>query len=359
MSASSGMNHAPTGRLAVVCEPREFVVAAAHLDHGHIFGQCNGLVEAGAQIKWVFDPDHGKMLAFQEKFTVARAARCLQEILDDPAVQLVAAAAVPNRRGPLGCLVMESGKDYFTDKTPFTSMDQLAMAREVVAATGRKYAVYFSERIHVECAVHAGHLVQQGAIGKVVQTMGTGPHRLNASARPSWFFRREEYGGILCDIGSHQAEQFLFFTGSTDARVMHARASNCANPNYPELEDFGECVLSGDNDSHGYFRIDWLTPKGLGTWGDGRLLILGTEGYIELRKYTDIASNHGGDQLLLVDSKGEHRIPCAGKVGFPFFGELVRDCLDRTEKAMTQEHAFKAAELCIQAQNLADSAPGV
>lgn len=353
MSTSDGMTYAPKGKPAPVCQAGDFVMAAACLDHGHIYGQCNGLVEAGAELKWVYDSDPARVRAFVEKFPQARPARSLEEILDDPAVHLVAAAAVPCDRGPLGCRVLRAGKDYFTDKAPFTTLEQLAAARETVAATGRKYAVYFSERLHSECSVHAGTLVAEGAIGRVVQTLGTGPHRLSAPARPAWFFEREKYGGILCDIGSHQCEQFLFFTGAKEARIVHAAARNVAHPSHPGLEDFGECNLVADNGAFGYFRVDWFTPDGLGTWGDGRLIILGTEGYIELRKYIDITTANGLDQLLLVDNKGEHRIPCAGQVGFPFFGQLVLDCLHRTERAMSQEHTFKAAELCLLAQRAA------
>ena len=353
--SSDGMTHAPKGHRNQVCGPGEFQIAAVHLDHGHIYGQCNGRVEDGAEIKWGFDPDPEKVTAFQKAFPGARAARSLEEVLEDESVRLVAAAAVPCERGPLGGRVLDAGKDYFTDKTPFTTLEQLEEGRQAVDRTGQKYTVYYSERLHVECAVEAGRLVQSGAIGRVVQTLGTGPHRLNANARPPWFFKRREYGGILCDIGSHQCEQFLFFTGARDARILHAAARNTANPLHPELEDFGDCTLAADNGASGYFRVDWLTPAGLGSWGDGRLFILGTEGYIELRKYIDVTTSNGPDQLLLVDSKGEHRIPCQGRVGFPFFGQLIEDCLHRTETAMTQEHIFKAAELCLKAQNLSDA----
>jgi predicted dehydrogenase len=210
--------------------------------------------------------------------------------------------------------------------------------------------VYYSERLHVECAIHAGVLVRQGVIGRVVQVLGLGPHRLNAPSRPGWFFERAKYGGILCDIGSHQIEQFLYYSGAEDARVSHAAAGNFANPGYPELEDYGEASLIAEDGASGYFRVDWLTPDGLRTWGDGRTFILGTEGYIELRKYIDVARDAEGDQLYLVNAEGEQHLELRGKVGFPFFGELIVDCLNRTEKAMTQEHAFKAAELCLKAQ---------
>lgn len=346
-----GMNYAPKGKPAPVCGPGEFVFAATALDHGHIYGQCNGLVEAGGELRYVFDPDPEKVAAFQKSFPQAKAAGSLDEIFQDGDVRLVAAAAIPNLRGPLGCRVMESGRDYFTDKTPFTTLEQLETARATAARTGKKYMVYYSERLHVECAVLAGQLVADGAIGRVIQTMGTGPHRLSASSRPAWFFDREQYGGILCDIGSHQCEQFLHFTGASDARVNFSAVANYGNPAHPGLEDFGEASFTADNGASGYFRCDWFTPDGLRTWGDGRTILLGTEGFIELRKYINLASDApGGDHLFLVNNKGEQHIPCAGKVGYPFFGQLILDCLNRTENAMTQAHAFKAAELCLKAQ---------
>jgi predicted dehydrogenase len=347
---SDGMNYAPQGRPSPVVRSGEFHFASTHLDHGHIFGQTNGLLEAGGELKWVYDPDPAKVTAFLAKYPSATPARSLDEVLDDPAIKLVASAAVPSGRGPLGCKVMEAGKDYFTDKTPFTTLDQLAQARATATRTGRKYMVYFSERLHVECAIHAGELIRQGAIGRVIQVLGLGPHRLNASSRPAWFFEKEKFGGILCDIGSHQIEQFLFFSGAKDARVTHSLVANYGNPEYPEFEDYGEATLLADNGATNFFRVDWFTPAGLRTWGDGRTFILGTKGYIELRKYIDVARQPEGDHLYLVNGDGEQHIELQGQVGFPFFGQLILDCLNRTENAMTQEHAFKAAELCLKAQ---------
>jgi predicted dehydrogenase len=348
---SDGMNYAPKGKPAPVVKPGEFRFAAMSLDHGHIYGQCNGLIEAGADLVAVYDPDTARIARFVKTFPQAKVARSAEEILEDTSIQLIAAAAVPCDRGPLGCRVMRHGKDYFTDKTPFTTLEQLAEAKRVVAETGRKYMVYYSERLHSESAVQAGCLVVQGAIGKVVQVLGLGPHRLGApSSRPAWFFEKAKYGGILCDIGSHQLEQFLFYTGAKDARITDAKVANYRNPQTPELEDFGDISVVADNGATGYHRVDWLNPNGLGTWGDGRLILLGTEGYIEVRKYINVATSATGDHLFLVDQQGEQHLELAGKVGFPYFGQLVRDCLDRTETAMTQAHCFKAAELCLLAQ---------
>lgn len=350
MQKSDGMNYAPKGKPAPVVGKGEFVFAVAALDHGHIYGMCNGLTEAGATLKYVYDPDERKVREFLKQFPQAKAASSLEEILDDGEVRLVAAAAIPSERCALGLRVMDAGKDYFTDKTPLTTLGQLEQAKAKVKETGRKYMVYYSERLHVESAVFAGQLVKEGAIGRVIQIIGIGPHRLSSPTRPAWFFEREKYGGILCDIGSHQIEQFLYYCGVKDAAVVRSQVGNYNHPEYPELEDFGDAVLVGDNGCTQYFRVDWFTPDGLGTWGDGRTLLLGTEGTIELRKYIDVAREESGDHVYLVNRDGERHFAVSGKVGYPFFGELILDCIHRTENAMTQEHAFKAAELCIKAQ---------
>ena len=352
--AVEGMHYAPKGKPRPVVELGAFPIAAVALDHGHIYGMCNGLTEAGATVKWVYDPDPARVEAFLRQFPTARPAQSEAEVLRDPAVRLVAAAAVPSERCPLGLRVMEAGKDYFTDKTPLVSLAQLEAARAKARQTGRKYAVYYSERLHSECDVAAGDLIAQGAIGRVLHTVGLGPHRLSAPGRPAWFFERAKYGGILCDIGSHQIEQFLFYTGAKNARVVHSQIANYNHPDYPELEDFGDATLVGDNGATGYFRVDWFTPDGLSTWGDGRLTILGTEGTIELRKYVNVAEEAEGDHLFLVNRDGEQHLRLMGQMGYPFFGALILDCLHRTENAMTQDHAFAAAELCVRAQMQAE-----
>ena len=347
---SDGMNYAPEGKPAPVVEKGEFVFAAAALDHGHIYGQCKGLTEAGGELRYVHDPDPAKVEKFCQTFPTAQPLPSIDAILERDDIALVTAAAVPSERGPLGMRVMDAGKDYFTDKTPFTTAGQLTAAREKVKATGRKYMVYFSERLHVECAVRAGQLIGQGAIGRVVQVMGLGPHRSSPPSRPPWFWSREKTGGILCDIGSHQFEQFLHYAGAKSARIVNAQVANYHHKQFPEFEDWGEANLVADNGATNYIRVDWLNPDGLRTWGDGRTFILGTEGYMELRKYVDVGREAEGDHLYLVDQKGEHHIRCHGETGYPFFGQLILDCLNRTENAMTQEHAFLAADLCLQAQ---------
>ena len=322
--------------------------AAIGLNHNHIYAQTDLLLRAGAELVSFFAEEPDLAAAYGQRYPQARRARNPREILEDGRLHLVVSAAIPSERGPLGVDVMRHGKDYMSDKPAFTTLDQLAEARRVQAETQRIYSVCFSERFENPATVRAGELVQAGAIGKVVQTIGLGPHRLNAPSRPAWFFRRAQCGGILADIASHQMDQFLFLTGSTEAEVVGAQVANWKFPQWPEFEDFGDVVLRGNGGS-GYARVDWYTPDGLDTWGDGRLVILGSDGYIEVRKYVDIAGRPGGSHLFLVDGQASRHVDASGG-DLPYGRQLVADILDRTETAMSQAHCFLACRLALEAQ---------
>lgn len=351
---ASGADYAPTAEAEIVAQPGEFIFASAFLDHGHIYGQSNGLKDAGATLKWAYDPDPERLAAFLEKNPEAQPAKSYEQILNDPEIQMVASAAVPSERAGIGFQALEAGKDYFTDKSPFTTLEQLKDARRITAETGQKYMVYFSERLHNEAGMKAGQLIAEGAVGRVLQVINLAPHRLAKATRPDWFFDKKKYGGILTDIGSHQFEQFLAYTGAEDATINFARVENFNNPDQPGLEDFGEASLTADNGASFYCRLDWFTPEGSASWGDGRTFVIGTEGTLEARKYMDVAREAPASKIFLVNGTEEQEIQCLGNTGFPYFGELILDSLNRTETAMTQEQAFKAAELSMKAQAIAD-----
>lgn len=351
----TGYDYAPSSKtLPPVVEPGDFTFSVTGLDHGHIFGQTNGLLDAGATLRYVYDPDPKKLDDFLERYPDAIRADSLEQILEDDQTQLVASASIPCDRGPLGVEVLGAGKHYFTDKSPFTTLSQLEEAKQAVAASGKRYMVYYSERLHNESSMKATQLIEEGAIGNVLQVINLAPHRMSKDARPDWFFEKDKYGGILTDIGSHQFEQFLAFTGAKDGTVNFARVENFTAPDKPGLEDFGEASLTMDTGASCYCRIDWLTPDGLRVWGDGRVFVVGTEGTMEIRKYIALARQEPGNKILLVNGEEETEIDCDGSTGFPFFGEMILDLLDGTERAMTQDHIFKAAELSMIAQAMAD-----
>lgn len=330
------------------------------MSHDHIYGMAEAIRRGGGVLvkAWAGEPD--KIATLKNRFPDVPVAATQDEVLHDPAIQLVLSSQVASERAGIGIRAMKAGKDFLSDKPGITTLEQLAEVRRTIETTGRIYGILYSERLEVKAAVKAGELVQAGAIGKVIQTINIAPHQVNQrpggtagsssanGGRPDWFWNDVQYGGILCDIGSHQLDQFLFYTGSTKADVVAAQVANVRHPEHPHFQDFGDMMLHGNN-GFGYVRLDWFTPFGLGTWGDGRLFILGTDGYMEARKYTNVAVNKQGNNLFVVDGKEARYLDC-NNLSLPFGPQFVSDVVNRTHTAQDQGQCLLAAELSIRAQ---------
>ncbi len=322
--------------------------AVIGIDHNHINGITDAVRRGGGTLVSVYSDNQQALAAYRKRYPDVKVAASEDEILNDQSIQLVCSAAIPDQRARIGIAAMRHGKDYLSDKPAITTLEQLAQVRKAIEETKRIFAIMYSERLEVRAAQQATILVQAGAIGKVVQTINIAPHVINPETRPDWFWDDKRYGGILVDIGSHQADQFVFYTNSTTAEVTASQIANVNHKQYPHFQDFGDMMMHG-NGGFGYVRVDWFTPKGLSTWGDGRLFILGTDGYIELRKYIDIAGRPGGNHLFIVDQKSTRYIDC-NKVDLPFGPQLVGDVVNRTHVAQDQQQALLATELVLKAQ---------
>jgi predicted dehydrogenase len=328
-------------------QARPIRFAAIGLDHRHIYEMTGRLIELGGEcVGYWTDGEPQPLAGFVKRYPDIRRVADKRRLLEDATVQLILTAAIPADRAAVAIEAMRSGKDVMTDKPGCTSLEQLAALRRAVAETGRIWSVTYG-RFESAAMTRVLDLIAAGAIGRVVQTTALGPHRLNRHLRPPWFFQREKAGGILCDIGCHQIDQFLTLTGSQTAAIVSACVGNFANPGDPDFDDFGEMLLRNDA-GRGYARLDWYTPDGLATWGDGRLFVLGTHGYMELRKNIDIDGRPGIDHLFLVDNQSTRHVDCSS-AGRPYYRNLIADVLDRTESAMTQSHCFKVMELALQA----------
>lgn len=318
------------------------------INHSHIYGMMSAVTRGGGELVSFYVKEPDLAASFAKRYPHAKQAASENEILEDPSIQLVLSSGIPIDRAPLGIRVMKHGKDYLVDKPGIITLDQLAEVKKVQKETKRIYSIMYSERLENQSSVKAGELVMAGAIGKVIQTINIAPHQMSPKSRPEWFFDEKYFGGIITDIGSHQFDQYLYYTGTTKAEIVASQIGNVHHPQYPKMQDFGDIMMRG-NGGMGYIRVDWFTPNGLKTWGDGRLFILGTEGYIELRKYIDIAGRPGGNHLFLVDQKETRYFDCS-KGPLPFGGLLVNDIINRTETAMPQAHCFLATELALLAQ---------
>lgn len=328
------------------------------MSHDHIYGMIGAIQRGGGEMVIAWADEDDKIAAFKKRFPDVKFAKSKDEVLSDPSIQLVLSSEKANERAGIGVRAMKNGKDFLSDKPGITSLEDLAAVRKTIEETKRIYGIMYSERLEVKAAVYAGELIQKGAIGKVIQTINIAPHQVNQKAggtaggglgsRPEWFYNDAQYGGILCDIGSHQVDQFLYYTGSTKAEIVASQVSNIRHPNFPHFQDFGDMMLRGDT-GFGYVRLDWFTPDGLGTWGDGRLFVLGTDGYIEIRKYANVAVSPKGNNLFLVDNKEARYIDC-NNMPLPFGPQFVADIVNRTHIAQDQTQCLLAAELVIKAQ---------
>jgi predicted dehydrogenase len=344
---------------APAVEPPKYHIkfAVCGMSHDHINGMIGAVTRGGGELVAAWGDEDDKLAAFAKRYPGVKMVKTQDEIIHDPSIQLVLSSEKANQRAGIGIRSMEAGKDFLSDKPGITTLEQLADVRKTIEKTKKIYAIMYSERLEVKAAVYAGELVQKGAIGKVIQTINIAPHQINqragdwgggAGSRPAWFYDDVQFGGILCDIGSHQLDQFLFYTGSKSAEVVASQVANVRHPTFPHFQDFGDMMLRGDA-GLGYVRLDWFTPFGLGTWGDGRLFILGTDGYIEIRKYVDVAVKKEGNNLFLVNNKESRYIDC-NNMPLPFGPQFVSDIVNRTHTAQDQTQCLLAAELSIKAQ---------
>ena len=275
------------------------------------------MTEAGGSSSGRTTPDPAKTAALAAQFPGVQLARSEDEVWRTRSVQLVAGAAVPADHAALGLRVMAHDKDYFCDKPALTTLGPVGASSSGSGGTGRKYAVYYSERVHVESAVFAGELVQGGALGRALQVIGMGPTRQHW--RP----------GPRGSSSGNATEASCATSGATRRTVLvlhrqHRRpgggsqVANYAHRDQAGLEDFGDCHLVRGNGATGTSASDWFTPAGLSAWGDGRTFLLGTDGYIELRKYLNVGAGDGGTTSTWWTAAESTTSRSAGRSGSPF-----------------------------------------
>jgi predicted dehydrogenase len=322
------------------------------INHGHIYSMAQAIINGGGSIATFYALEDDLATEFIKKFPSAKRVSMAKEVFENKEIALILSSAIPNQRAGIAIEAMLNGKDVMVDKPGITDLTQLKKVRETQKKTRRIFSICYSERFENRATERATALIKEGAIGQVIQTLGTGPHRMNPKSRPAWFFDKKYFGGIITDIASHQFDQFLHFTGSTEGKILASQVANYKHKDSPAFEDFGDVIVKG-NMGTGYIRVDWFTPDGLKTWGDGRLTILGTDGYIEIRKNIDITRKDSGSHLYMVNQKETVYID-SSEVALPYGPRLVDDVINRTETAMSQEHCFKAMELALIAQKKAE-----
>jgi predicted dehydrogenase len=317
------------------------------LDHNHAYNHARLLLDAGAELAAVYSDEPEDVAAFNQTYPDC-PVKSMEAIFEDRTIDVIGGSAKPTDRAGISVKAMQHGKDVLADKPAVINLEQLAEIERVRHETGRLWRFYSNEHWDRRCTIKAGELVAQGAIGRVVQTTGFGPHTPRMPTRPRWFSDRRISGGIIGDIGAHQIEQFLFFTGSNTASIVTSATGNFGHPDYPEFEDYGEATLEGDG-GIGWFRVDWYGPESIRVPGDIRLFVLGTEGYMEMRKYIDVAGPQGAEHLYVANKDGARLIDTR-EVQLDFGARFLADVRDCTETSITQERSFLIVRLATEAQ---------
>jgi len=318
-------------------------------DHNHLYEIIDRLVKAGASA--VAHTAEGQFVEHYSGWQADSVETSYDDILADDTIDLIVTAAIPNRRASIALAAIEAGKHVISDKPGLTTMDQLDAVRAAVAGRpGRPWTVLFTERFENRAINEAVRLAKSGAVGTVVHVVGAGPHTMWAKRRPDWFWDPDATGGILVDVGSHQVDQFMSITGAVaaDVSIVSSMVGNVASADHPAMQDIGSMTLAAGA-VVGDHRLDYLTARGLGTWGDCRLMIVGTEGTIEARANVDVAGADGAEHLIVVDADGTRRVDVSGVV-VDWAEHALADLADGGERLMTQQHAIDVTDVCLRAQ---------
>ncbi len=324
-------------------------IALVGADHNHLYEIVDRLVKAGATA--VAHTAEGQFVEHYSGWQADSVETSFDDVLADDSIDVIVTAAIPNRRASIALAAIAAGKHVVSDKPGLTTMDQLDAVRSAVAdRPGRPWTVLFTERYQNRAINEAVRLARAGAVGSIVHVVGAGPHTMWAKRRPAWFWDPEATGGILVDIGSHQVDQFMAVTGSAAAEVaiVASAVGNVASADHPAMQDIGSMTLVARG-IVGDHRLDYLTARGLGTWGDCRLTIVGTEGTIEARANVDVAGSEGAEHLIVVDADGTRRVDVSGVV-VDWGEQLLADLADDGERLMTQQHAIDVTDVCLRAQ---------
>jgi predicted dehydrogenase len=321
--------------------------AAIGLDHRHIYDLTQDLLDAGAEcVGYNPDTTDPRVLAgFRKRFPHVPQSET-RRLLDDPSIDFVVIAARPCDRAELAIAAMRRGKDVMVDKPGITTFQQLAAIEQVVGETGRIWSICLG-RLASPAVQEALRIIRSGELGRLVHTTSLAPHRLNRALRPTWFFDTPAYGGIINDIGVHTIDQFLAFADVDDAEIVSCTIG-AFGTEPPGFEDFAELVLATPS-VRGYVRLDWFTPDGLPTWGDGRFFAVGTDGTLELRKNLDIEGREGTDHMFIANRTTTRYVDCS-KLPVTYYRDFLHDIVHRTETAMPQRQVFNVCRLALQAQ---------
>lgn len=321
--------------------------AVVGIEHLHLFEIVEALAAAGARC--VAHSGDGPLADMFASWQTDSTPCAESELLDRTDVDIVVIASVPDHRASLTCRALEAGHHVVSDKPGALSEGDVDDIVDAARRADRRWWVIYSERLGNRAMTEAIRLAVEGELGQVVGIDGWGPHSLFEESRPDWFWDRRRSGGVLIDFGCHQVDQFCSIVdpqGRGTVELIGAARGNVAHPDRPAFDDVAEITL-GAPGVRGVHRVDVFSPAGLGTWGDCRLRIVGTDATAEVRANVDVGGQSGGEHLLVVDAASARRVVPPPVTGWADLA--LADLADGTDSFMALEHVAQVTRLCAQA----------
>ncbi|NPV80086.1 MAG: Gfo/Idh/MocA family oxidoreductase [Firmicutes bacterium] len=325
-------------------------IAVVGLAHPHIYDFLNeALGLDGVRLTGIVEEDATTRLNASKRYGQVPAFETMDDLLESVDVDLIATAAVNNRKADIIVNALKKGKHVISDKPLVTTMEDLERVKEAFREAGpnARLCMLLTERYNPSL-VTAKQVIDSGEIGEIVNCIALRPHRLAPSTRPLWMFNRKEYGGIIVDLAIHDIDILRWFTGSDIAKIFAAHHSNSRFRQFKEFEDNGEIFLALDNGSTAFIRVDWLTPDGYPHHGDCRVLVVGTKGQVEARTIESRVE-------VFSDTHSPREVPLCKRPS-TLAEDLIRSILDpEYEPVIRAEDIFEATRVSLEARAMADT----
>ena len=148
-----------------------------------------------------------KLKELSERSGVERWTTDLDEVLDDPSIQVYFDAQTTDRRVDAVTRAIEAGKHVYCEKpTALTMAEALELYRRAEAA-GVKHGVV-QDKLWLPGLMKLQSLRDAGFFGEILSVRGEFGYwvfegDLVPAQRPSWNYRKEEGGGMVLDMFAH------------------------------------------------------------------------------------------------------------------------------------------------------------
>lgn len=249
-------------------------------EHEHISIFIEEMLELGHECAGIYEAENKALLeSVAEKYNLPIAED--KEMLLSNNVDMVGSSAINNQKIDIIELCEERGKHIMVDKPAVTNREDYKRLQAVIDRGQIEVGMLLTERYRPAFSTLKRYIDEQ-RLGKIINIGIRKPHKLKPSTRPAWHFSKEQGGGIVIDLFVHDFDLLRWLTGD-EIRGFDGMVTKNMLPEYPTFYDAAAVQVLLKDNTIAQLYADWHTPEASKTYGDGRIFVVGTEGYAELR----------------------------------------------------------------------------